>query len=242
MSDIFRKLPASAVTEIIRSIDAVGYGVIRDCVPDHVLEKTRRFVTDQVNRNDGEYIHFTGSDALRETFLTTLAQSPNFNAACHEICRGCLGAEPPPSGFHMVLRCLSGQTGQHHAHHYHYDSYVLTALAPVLMPAEGQPGDLILFPNTRKIRRNYLFNLVDKIFIDNPVTQWALRQAVEARWLKPVRLRMVPGSIYLFCGYRTLHTNEPCDVDKIRSTALMHYVDPHAGSWLRRKLGKAAPT
>ena len=239
MSDFFVHLSPVEIDMVVRAIDSLGYGIIRNCVPAKIIDKTRRFVQDKVAGNGGEYIHFTGPDAVRGSLLETLSDSENFNKTCRDIYRASIRAEPPSSGFHMVLRCLSGQTGANHAYYFHYDSYVLTALVPVIIPTEGKAGDLILFPNIRKIRRTYVHNLIDKVLLDNTVTQWALRFGVRASWLKPVRLKMEPGNVYLFWGYRTLHTNEPCDVDKIRSTALMHYADPHAKSWLRRRLGRA---
>ena len=33
-------------------------------------------------------------------------------------------------------------------------------------------------------------------------------------------LRIVPGNVYLFWGYQTLHANEPCLPTSLRATAL----------------------
>jgi hypothetical protein len=239
MSDIFPGLSVADVNALVHSIETLGYGVIKNGLSEAVLAKTRRFVEERVRANRGEYLHFTGAEAVAGTLLQDLSESENFQNVCRSIYKRGVSPSPPSPRFHLVLRCLAGETGQKHAYYFHYDSYVLTALAPVIIPNEGQTGDLILFPNVRRIRRHYVTNLFDKICLDNPVTQWALRTAMRAGWLKPVRLKMEPGNVYLFWGYRTLHTNEPCDVDRIRSTALMHYADPHAGSWLRHKLGRA---
>ena len=84
-----------------------------------------------------------------------------------------------------------------------------------------------MFPNTRKIRKTYLFNAIDKVLIDNPMTQKLLRGAAARQAASPVRIKMIPGNLYLFWGYRSIHANEPCDPDKIRATALYHYVNPH---------------
>jgi hypothetical protein len=239
MRDVFVDLPPASIDRLVRAMDADGYAVIPNCLPVDMLDATSQFVREQVSRNSGEYLDFTGCEAVQDTFLAALSQSSNFIRLCHDIYRRGLNQPPPESGFHTVLRCLSGRTGQKHAYYFHFDSYVLTALAPVIMPTDGQSGDLIVFPNIRKIRSMYLLNLIDKLCLDNPLTQHGLRLAVRAGWLKPVRLKMAPGNLYVFWGYRTLHTNEPCSVDKIRSTALIHYADPHADSWLRRKLGRA---
>lgn len=213
-----------------------GYGIAENCISIEALTELRRFIHDSVNQTGGEYIAFGGPDAMRGTFLQDLAASANFQTLCRELYSSGMQKPAPPVSFYQVLRCLAGKTGEQHAYRFHYDSYVLTILVPILIPAEGQPGHLIMFPNTRPVRRTYLGNLIDKLFLDNRLTQNRLRKGVISGRLKPERIKMQPGNAYFFWGCRSIHTNEPCDPDKIRATALFHYVDPYADSWLRQTL------
>jgi hypothetical protein len=87
-----------------------------------------------------------------------------------------------------------------------------------------------MLPNTRKVRRTYLFNALDKVVLDNRLTQAVLRKTATSRKLPLTRVKMTPGNIYFFWGYRSVHTNEPCDPDKVRATALFHYANPHRKS------------
>ena len=100
-------------------------------------------------------------------------------------------------------------------------------------------GHLVMAPNRRPVRSSYLFNLLDKIILDNPATQYLLRLGFSRGLLKLKQIPMVPGNLYLFWGYRSVHANEACDPDKIRATALFHFGDPHADSGLRRFTGRA---
>jgi hypothetical protein len=84
-----------------------------------------------------------------------------------------------------------------------------------------------MFANARKVRSSYFWNVADKIVLLNPVAQWVLHKAAKSRLLKPTRIPMVPGNAYFFWGYRSIHTNEPTDADKVRATALFHYGNPH---------------
>ena len=108
-----------------------------------------------------------------------------------------------------------------------------------MIPTEGLNGKLVMAPNVRPIRSSYLFNLIDKIILDNPVTQMFLRRAYRLGLLKLKQIPMVPGNLYFFWGYRSVHANEACDPDKIRATALFHFGDPHADSRLRKFTGRA---
>jgi hypothetical protein len=119
---------------------------------------------------------------------------------------------------------------------FHFDSYVVTALLPIEVPAGRSTGELILLRNVRPIRKTYLANLADKVMLDNPLTQRVLRNIAARRADRSVRLPMVPGDLYFFWGYRSVHTNMPCDPDKVRATALFHFGDPHSDSRLKRLL------
>ena len=105
-------------------------------------------------------------------------------------------------------------------------------LIPVVIPMTGQTGDFLMLPNMRAIRKRYLFNVVDKVILDNPVSQWALRKLTQMGAIRLTRIKLTPGNAYFFWGYRSVHTNEPCDPDQVRATALFHYANPHAGAAL----------
>ncbi|MCR6658213.1 MAG: hypothetical protein NVV72_02285 [Asticcacaulis sp.] len=234
--EVFPSLPSETAIALVGDMNTRGYGVAENCISPDALASLRRHVQDSVSQTGGEYIAFGGPDALRGTFLQEMARSANFQALCRDLYRIGTHKSAPPVSFYQLLRCLAGKTGQQNAWFFHYDSYVLTVLVPILIPTEGQPGDLILFPNTRPIRKTYLGNLIDKILLDNALTQFLLRKGVQTGRIKPEKIRMTPGNVYFFWGCRSVHTNEPCDPDKIRATALFHYVDPHAHSWLRKTL------
>ena len=117
---------------------------------------------------------------------------------------------------------------------------------PIEIPSQGRPGDLLIYPNVRKVRSNYLFNVVDKVLLHNALTQKVLRSSIHSKRLSPARIKMAPGRLYLFRGYRSVHTNEPCDPDAIRATALFHYANPHkpafdAGAKRRRTIPRTTP-
>jgi hypothetical protein len=113
---------------------------------------------------------------------------------------------------------------------FHYDSYVVTMLIPIEIPTVGKTGDFLMLPNTRGIRKARLLNLIDKVLLDNAVSQWLLRNLTARGIIRLTRIKMVPGNAYFFWGYRSIHTNEPCDPDRVRATALFHFANPHAGA------------
>lgn len=233
MDAIHRDLSLRRISE---QITANGFAVIEDYVKEPDLRRAQAFVVDAVKANAGEYVNFAGTDDLADTFLAELPTDPSFTALCRGLYETVISGDAPEVEFYQILRCLSGKSAKRHSMRFHFDSYVLTALLPIIIPGSGSAGRLIIHPNTRDIRKTYLANLFDKIVSDNQLTQALLNRAYRRHSQRLVRLSLKPGNLYFFWGYRSLHTNEPCDQDSIRATALLHYADPHANSRLKKLL------
>ena len=236
MSYMFKDPTGARAGALAHQINSIGYAVIRDFVAPDELCAAQEFVRNAVVASGGEYAGFTGTRDLEGTFLAKLPYDPGFVALCRNVYESAIGRPAPDVDFYQILRCLSGTGAKKHSMCFHFDSYILTALIPITVPDHGSPGRLVIHPNTRGIRRTYLGNLVDKVLVDNRLSQalfnWAYRRGSK----RVIRLSLKPGSLYLFWGYRSLHTNEPCDADAIRATALLHYADPHADSRLKQAL------
>jgi len=233
------EISRETIVNVVGDMNEVGFGVLPGYLKVADLEDLRQFVETAVAAAGGEYVGFTGAEAVAGTLLEKLSTSPAFRNLLHQVYE--LGARRPApnQSLYQVLRCLKGKSGLKHALYFHYDSYVVTALLPVIIPAQGSPGHLVMAPNRRPVRSSYFFNLLDKIILDNQATQFLLRHASGLGLLKLKQIRMVPGNLYLFWGYRSVHANEACDPDKIRATALFHFGDPHADSRLRKFTGRA---
>jgi hypothetical protein len=232
------EISRETIIDLVADMNKVGFGVLSGYLEPADLEDLRQFVETAVAAAGGEHVVFTGEEAVAGTLLDKLSASPAFVNLLHRVYEQGSGRAPNQS-LYQVLRCLKGKSGLKHAFYFHYDSYVVTALLPVIIPSVGSAGHLLMAPNRRPVRSSYFFNLLDKIILDNPPTQFLLRSAFRSRLLKLKQILLVPGNLYLFWGYRTLHANEACDQDKIRATALFHFGDPHADSGLRRFTGRA---
>jgi hypothetical protein len=217
----------ASVASLVADIERTGFGVIPDFVGADELKRMRAFVAKAVQDAGGEYAGFVGPDSVTGSGLDELARSPHFRDMVKEIYERGTGRKAPEQEFYQVLRCLSGASVRRHSYLFHYDSYVVTVLIPIEMPTAGMTGDFLMLPNTRRVRKRYVANVIDKVILDNPVSQFLLRTLTKANVIRPTRIRMVPGNAYFFWGYRSVHTNEPCDSDRIRATALFHFANPH---------------
>jgi hypothetical protein len=224
------------VRRIAHQIDKDGIFCSANFLTVEDLNHMRNFVSSTITRRGKQTVSLK-RDELAGSGLDDLGNSVEFKALFSRLYSMGLGQPAPEVEFYQILRCLTGKSVAEHSLIFHYDSYAITALLPLEIPEFGRRGDFLIIPNTRGIRSNYLFNLADKAVLDNALTQRILRRRVSGdKGMKHVP--MVPGSLYLFWGYRSIHTNEPVDEGAVRATALFHYADPHADSYLKRQLGR----
>jgi hypothetical protein len=220
-------IPTREIQELVGQLNTKGFACLPNYLQNDDLARVQSFVKVAVDRASKETVHIQNPEGFSGSGLEELAHSPGFRKLLHDLYEHGTGRPAIKEDFYQVLRCLSGRSGEKHSLNFHYDSYIVTALVPIEIPSEGRPGDLLIYPNVRKIRRNYLLNVVDKVLLHNALTQKVLRSCIDSKRLSPVRIKMVPGHLYLFWGYRSVHANEPCDPDAIRATALFHYANPH---------------
>jgi len=235
----FRELSDDEIFSLVRDIDRDGYAVLPRYIRHSDIDVVRQLVRDAVAAAGNSYTAL-GSVSIAETVLGKMASSPALKRICmraYEIATSRPASDQP---YYQVLRCLTGSLGREHSMVFHFDSYILTLLLPIEVPPGKDSGELIMLPNIREIRRWYASNLIDKILLDNRVTQRVLRIIAKSHPQRFVRISLVPGNLYFFWGYRSIHTNAPCDADKIRATALFHYLDPHRDSKLRKLLRRGS--
>lgn len=235
MNIMFRPLDNEALRHIASELNRVGHACVENFLKPDQLQELRNFVAEHAYLHQGQYFAYHGGSALAGTPLGALGGLPEFLALLAGIHLLGSGRNAFEQTIRTVLRCVQGRTGQSESNLFHYDASLLTALLPVEIPSQGDArGDLMLFPNSRRVRSSVLLNLIEKALLQNRFSRALLCLAIRRRWLKPHRLTLVPGNLYLFWGYRSLHANEPCDAANRRATAIFHYGDPHAGSLVTR--------
>ncbi|MGC1329804.1 MAG: hypothetical protein WA878_06415 [Pseudomonas sp.] len=216
-----------------------GYATLEHALGTEALSELRAYVDQQAARHNNQYFAYHGYAALAGSSLATLGKSPDFKLLLARLHAQGTGRQPASDEIFPVLRCVQGGSGRKESNAFHYDATLLTMLIPIFTPLEGeQRGDLILFPNLRKVRAWVVMNVLEKFLFQNALCRKLITACIDRGLLKPTTLRIVPGNVYFFWGYRSLHANQPCDPAFRRATALFHFGDPHAGSLVTRLILK----
>lgn len=218
---------------LVADVNQCGYATLADYISEDELEPIRALADASVCASLGGSVILEGSQPFTGTILHELPRSEVFKALCRRLYELGTGTTAPETEFYQVFRCLHGTAGQRQSNLFHYDAYVLTALLPISIPKGRLSGDLMMIPAVRPIRRSYISNVVDNALIRNRLAQRLLMETVRHKRLGSIVIKMEPGRVYFFWGYRSIHANEPSDPDKLRATALFHYGDPHSNSKAR---------
>ncbi|MDE1195690.1 MAG: hypothetical protein PW896_11040 [Pseudomonas sp.] len=230
------------VASLIKAIDSDGYAVLPGWASPAQLKELQTLVTDTVAAAGNDYVALSGRQPVQGSPLYDWGSSRDFIDLCRRITEGATGQRSSDTTLTQTLRCLTGNGGRRESLIFHYDSFVLTTIMPVCMPESGERGDLLMLPNRRRLRHSYLRNLVDKVLVDNKWVQTYLKNRFAMDDKAFTRIAMQPGHMYLFWGYRSLHTNLPVAEDALRATAVFHYHNVHGSSSLASRLRKSLGT
>lgn len=224
---------------IIQEMNTRGSCCITNFLTKKQLASLQQSVRLDASKHNGQYFAHHGGEAVESSLLGVLGASSEFRAMLEYIYQAGAGKAAYSDEILKVLRCVQGKSGRRESNRFHYDASLVTVLLPIEIPQGGTAqGDLIMFPNLRRLRSNVLTNLIEKALLQNRLSRKLISALISHGLLQPVKLQLVPGNLYLFWGYRTLHANEPCDPACRRATAIFHYGDPHAGSLATRLILK----
>jgi len=233
---LFKKIIDGRLEQsVFDDLQEIGIVEIKDIFSNEYLEKCREFVREKLDEHGQKYFALINPQNLSDSPFEQIANTPEFLSLLRNLSvRGSISDSVRNFSLYCVLRVLTNYSGVEQSYKFHYDATVITALMPIFIP-DGSPkesGDLIVFPNMRGIRKFALFNVIEKIVLQN---SWMCRRyirKIEAQENAVRIVKLTPGSLYLFWGYRTFHANFPCAPDKLRATALFHFGNPHPNSWI----------
>ncbi|QGZ31052.1 hypothetical protein [Stutzerimonas stutzeri] len=232
MSAAFKEVDSQTVSRLAKDMNHVGVAFIERYLCLEHLVIARREIEGEARRHGDRSFAIRGNPDVAGTFFERLACSNEFQRLLLDV-HAC-GTGRVPSSFEKVqtvIRCLQGRDSDDESNRFHYDATMLTVLLPVFIPEpDTDAGRFVVFPNVRNLRSSGFLNLLEKALVQNRISQRCIALAIRVGLLRPMKVPLVPGNLYFFWGYRSLHANEPCTPNELRTTVLFHYDNPHRRS------------
>ncbi len=210
------------ITNIIKKN---GYYSSEDIISDKDLNELKNFINYQLKEFPNKNFRL-----YEDSFKNTLINEKNFELKINSIISKVLKEnnindyEKPN---YKVLRVVSGEQQKKQAYLYHFDAHLITILIPIIIPnnKSGKNGDLVLFPNLRKMHKNLFLNILQKLLFQNIISRTILNINLFRKIFKYKVLKIKPGNIYMFFGFKSLHANLEIETFSTRATLLIHCYD-----------------
>lgn len=221
------------INKLKSEIESNGYAELDSFITENELSILRNLVNEELTKNNNQYFFLSTKNSdnkvlndkeflkKNEILLKKLTEVYKFHIRESE-------------ETYKVLRVVTGFKSKKVSLDYHFDAHLLTLLVPIYIPdREGSNnGHLIIFKNFRSITKSLFKNIFQKIFYQSTFFK---KLFINTGFVKGQILKLKPGNIYIFNGFRTLHTNLNIDPKDIRATLLVHYHDIFKDSYLVKK-------
>jgi hypothetical protein len=205
------------VKNIRRSLDETGMAVLENFIHPDFLNELRASV-DQLTPlcYSGEKRKYLTSE-LENTGFYEVTFSKYMIQLVNDIL-GDFNIHVEPSDIHPVLNILVGEKGQDSVKGWHFDATYLTIAMPIAMPPAGErDGKFRIWPNVRPFSQSSWRN---RLYCKLAQSDLFRRAA------KNYAVNFVPGNLYLFYGFRSLHGTDILDSQQLRANCLMNYGGP----------------
>lgn len=217
------------IDDCYNQLESKGVCVLSDALDDNFVNRCRDFVGEWINSHGERYFTVTDVTSVRNSPFSELTKNVALTGLIESLVSSTNIAQGSDSFLQGDnLRIIAGKDNDSQAMKFHYDSSVLTMLVPVFIPkGEAQTsGDLVIFPNQRKFGGSVIGNLFEKLAIQNRFTRARMAKKAALGLYNNNTIKLVPGSIYFFWGYRSLHANFSCLPGSLRATALFFFGNP----------------
>ena len=225
--------------EITTQLKNNGFYCLDNALDSETIKDFQDEVLSLLNTKGNKYFSLINPYKNTELKLSLLDKSLNLKNFLVQLAK--LGTEKDVSGSEIlnVLRVITGKKTESQSFKFHYDATVITALIPILIP-KGQfdeSGHLLVFKNKREIRTYSIFNIIEKVLLQNYFAQ-KIFAFIALQNIEKHLCELKEGNIYFFYGYRTFHANMPVNPNYIRATLLFHFGNPHNSSFLIQAITK----
>jgi hypothetical protein len=206
------------VSNIRKSLDETGMAVLENFIHPDFLRELRTSVDELTPLcYSGDKRKYLTAE-LRNTGFYEVTFSKYMIQVVNDILEQ-FNVHVEPDEIHPVLNILVGEKGQDSVKGWHFDATYLTIAMPIAMPPPGgdRDGKFRIWPNVRPFSQSLWRNrLYCKV----------AQSALFRRTVKNYAVNFVPGNLYLFYGFRSLHGTDLLDSQQLRANCLMNYGGP----------------
>ena len=208
------------VSEILQEIENNGFVKLSNFLDENQFNRLKAFVDEKIQAIKNNFFFVDKSED------SIFIKDEEIYKKFHKLFTDLVGIKNLNQNekIYKVLRYIRGKQSEEESFKFHFDAHNYTILIPIYIPKriDSDNGDLIMIPNLRKLHKNLIKNILQKLFFQSKLYKAYIKHNME---LKTKKLILEEGNIYIFNGYRSLHGNLNIHQNDQRATILLHYHD-----------------
>ena len=214
------------IENILNDLEEKGYFYSDKIIDNKDLKNLQNIVNHKL-KEYGQKNFWLNDDILRSTYANDDEFNNKIKRILINICEKYNLHDHDKHDLYKVVRVITGKNQKIESHKYHFDAHFLTVLIPIYIPNKENSGngDLVIFSNLRKITNNLYINIFQKLLFQNFISRKLLSNDFGKKLFKYKKLKLIPGCLYIICGFRTLHGNIEIGENDLRATLLIHFYD-----------------
>jgi len=219
-------------SDCIKNLNKKGYYSSDKILTKKDINELKKLVQNKLKENNNKYF-FLADKKLNNTYINKNKFIYKFENLFNQLSKDLKLKNFSKQKIYKVLRVIANNRNEKESHRYHFDAHLFTVLIPIIIPNKKNTnnGDLIIFPNIRKVTKSLLINVFQKILFQNSITKFFLKNNFLLKKKFHI-LKLKPGNMYIFYGFNTLHGNQSIDSTSVRATLLLHFYDVFSHSRL----------
>jgi len=217
------------IDEIIKNFNNDSYVIIKNYFTEEEIINLQKYIKQDILKRPKGYKGTAGNDSFKDTPFEFIETKNKIINILEDIREKHFSIKSPNKEIYKVLRINTGiNESVNKPFMFHYDAYVISALIPLIIPnrEDGLNGKFIISGRKRFFHKNFFLNLFEKALIQNPLTRMILKIKFIQIIFDVQFINLIPGNLYLFNGYQSMHTVSKMGKDSLRATFLCHYSDP----------------
>lgn len=208
------------VSEILQEIENNGFVKLSNFLDENQFNRLKAFADEKIQSIKNNFFFVDKSED------SIFIKDEEIYKKFHKLFTDLVGIKNLNKNekIYKVLRYIRGKQSEEESFKFHFDAHNYTILIPIYIPKriDSDNGDLIMIPNLRKLHKNLIKNILQKLFFQSKLYKAYIKRNMES---KTKKLILEEGNIYIFNGYRSLHGNLNIHQNDQRATILLHYHD-----------------
>ena len=226
---------------INKSLKDDGYVIVKNFLTENIKNRLQEFVIAKISQLNKDRFSINENE-LKNTVVSEFINSYEFVEFCENF-EEKKKFNNLKFNSHYLINFTRKKKKTDENFSFHYDAFINTIIIPININDEQNTDfsmGIELIPNYRKLTHSMIFNLFQKILIQNKIFKFFSNTPLFKFFFKPLNVKLNFDEVLIFNGFRTLHSHSisNTNTEKEKARLIIHVYNPFINNKLDRVIFK----